>query len=47
MLHTVMLCINSVDIDSIECIRNPYVLYRQYQHTLIQCKTRHERYESV
>ena len=25
-----VLCVNSVDIDSIEYIRNPYVLYQQY-----------------
>ena len=31
-----VLCIDSVNIDSIECIRNPYVLYQQYRHTLIQ-----------
>ena len=29
-------CIDSVNIDSIKCIRNPYVLYQQYRHTLIQ-----------
>ena len=31
-----VLCINSVNIDSIEYIRNPYVLYWQYRYTLIQ-----------
>ena len=31
-----VLCIDSVNIDSIECIRNPYVLYQHYRHTLIQ-----------
>ena len=24
------ICIDSVNMDTIECIRNPYVLYRQY-----------------
>ena len=31
-----VLCIDIVDIDDIECIRNPDVLYQQYQHTLIK-----------
>ena len=31
-----VLCIDSVNIDSIECIRNHYVLYQQYQYTSIQ-----------
>ena len=31
-----VLCIDSVNIDSIEYIRNPYVLYQHYRHTLIQ-----------
>ena len=31
-----VLCINSVNIDRIEYITNPYALYWQYWYTLIQ-----------
>ena len=33
-------CIDSFDIDSIECMRDPYFLYQQYQHICLTSVTR-------